>query len=327
MPLLKEIAFDRLFRVTGKAASRGFCCSGFCRIAVFLVLFFFGACAPPQESQVLIPVQLENIPDGLSVSGLSDPVVEVRIRGSETALHSFAEMKPVYRMDLSAAENGVQSLPVEPRDIPVVKGMAVLETDPAFITLTVEKETFKTVPVAVSVTGNPASGYRLTGAEASPRQIELAGPETLVIPIKEAVAKPIDIGGRTEPFRKAIALDLPEYVRVVHQNGMIAGDIRIEPNIVERKIGNIRVTGKGTSYGFEINPPTLEISVRGPENQLKVLGTAGDLKVYVDLTALKPGVYVRRATIALPVHLSLVDVKPELFTVKITRGASVNPNR
>jgi hypothetical protein len=39
--------------------------------------------------------------------------------------------------------------------------------------------------------------------------------------------------------------------------------------------------------------------------------------VLVELKNLSPGVYVRRATITLPVKTTLVKVEPELFTVKI----------
>jgi hypothetical protein len=44
-----------------------------------------------------------------------------------------------------------------------------------------------------------------------------------------------------------------------------------------------------------------------------------DFSVYVDLSKLEPGVYVRRATIALPLNTTLVGVDPEIFTVNVTK--------
>jgi hypothetical protein len=39
----------------------------------------------------------------------------------------------------------------------------------------------------------------------------------------------------------------------------------------------------------------------------------------VDLADLKPGVYVRRASISLPLRITLVKANPELFTVTVTK--------
>ena len=43
-----------------------------------------------------------------------------------------------------------------------------------------------------------------------------------------------------------------------------------------------------------------------------------DISLTLMLKDLKPGVYVRRANIGMPVGISLVDVKLEFFTVRVS---------
>ncbi len=48
-------------------------------------------------------------------------------------------------------------------------------------------------------------------------------------------------------------------------------------------------------------PPVITINVKGPAKLLESLSTSPDFNVYVDIKGLDPGVYVRRATLELPV--------------------------
>jgi hypothetical protein len=41
------------------------------------------------------------------------------------------------------------------------------------------------------------------------------------------------------------------------------------------------------------------------------------MQVHVDLKGLKPGTYVRHAVIEPPLDTTLVEAKPEIFTVKV----------
>ena len=77
------------------------------------------------------------------------------------------------------------------------------------------------------------------------------------------------------------------------------------------------VLGRDTGFSFSISPPVISIDVKGPANVVNTLETSEAFIVYLDLNSLKPGVYVRRATIVLPVTTALVGVNPEIFTVTI----------
>ena len=275
------------------------------------------ACAPSIETEIFIPVEPTSVPSGLCISHFPVNGLKVRVSGSKRNLEALAEIKLKYELDLSGIKRGVQTIPVDPKRIPLPKDITFIEVTPSRLTLTVEKAIQKSVPVTLSITGKPAAGFKVTRAVTNPERVTLGGPETVLIPVEKVTTKPVDVTDRSESFKKEIALDLAEHIEIISPAQMIVGEIFIEEKIVTQEFHHIPVKGKGSTHAFGINPPILSITVKGPENIVKKLHPGGGIDVYVDLNGLKPGVYVRRATITLPVKTTLVDAKPELFTVKI----------
>jgi YbbR domain-containing protein len=124
----------------------------------------------------------------------------------------------------------------------------------------------------------------------------------------------------SESFKKEIALDLSENIKSVAHSGIVLAEIFIKEKIGTKKITDIFVQGKDTEYVYSIKPTAIEIEVKGPVNIVEKLIKDKGVEVYVDLKGLKPGIYIRRATITLPVKTTLISVKPEIFTVTIQRN-------
>ena len=120
-------------------------------------------------------------------------------------------------------------------------------------------------------------------------------------------------------FKKETTLDLPESVDIVSGPAPITAQIQIKEMIVTRHFEKIPVSAIDGRYTCAIEPPSIDIDVQGPENTIEKLFNENGIKVHVDVSGLKPGVYVRRAIIELPVNTTLVDGKPEVFTVTICR--------
>ena len=100
---------------------------------------------------------------------------------------------------------------------------------------------------------------------------------------------------------------------------VVTAHIQIDAKIVTQTFSDLPVTARGTSHQVSISPPTITVAIKGPLNTLTKLLDANGINVYVDLKGLAPGVYVRRASIALPVMTTLEGVDPELFTIRLTQ--------
>jgi YbbR domain-containing protein len=152
---------------------------------------------------------------------------------------------------------------------------------------------------------------------ARPPTMLICGPETVVGLVDEIFTKPIDVTARSESFKKEIAVDLARGVEPCFSSNIVQAEIYLAAKVVTKRFAGILVQGQNAPDKFNISPGTLTLEIKGPLNIIDNLQPQKDIQVFVELKNLKPGVYVRRATISLPVKTTLVNVEPELFTVKI----------
>ncbi len=288
-----------------------------------ILCFFLVGCffllwhdSPFHETDIFIPIDPGKIPDGLSITCPPLKGLEVRISCPESLVKTLSEIKPRYLLDLSNINEGVNNIPIRKDDIKLPSGISIINITPSFLTVKVEKELKKELPVIVSFSGKPAPGF-FTYAVTRPSSVMLKGPENILGPIEKIFTKPVDVNGLSESFKKEVALDLPECLDIISFSGIILAEVFIEEQIEAREFKNIPVKGKDSTYTFSITPSAIDIEVKGPVNVLEKLYQENGLEVCVDLKGLKPGIYVRRASIILPVKTILVGVKPEIFTVKI----------
>jgi YbbR domain-containing protein len=196
-------------------------------------------------------------------------------------------------------------------------GTQITRVSPAYLIVKIDRLLKKQVPVKVAVSGEPAGSYSINGMLAKPSSILICGPETTVGLVDEIFTKPIDVSTRSESFKKEIAVDLAEGVEICSSSNIVLAEIYFVAKVATKRFAGIFVQGKNALYDFNITPDTLTLEIKGPLNIINNLQPQKDIRVFVELANLKPGVYVRRAAISLPVKTTLVNVEPELFTVKI----------
>ena len=269
------------------------------------------------EAEFFIPVEISGIPSELTVTGSHLKSIEVRVRGPKSALETLAKLKPKYLLDLSGAGVGVKTIYFDQHRIALPKGVTIIKITPELLTIRIENEIKKELPVIISLSGKPASGFIVAGAVAKPLSSVLRGPQNILGPMEKVLTKPIDIKGMSESFKKEIVLDLAEDLEVISASKVVFAEIFIEEKIAAKLYHDIPVEGRDTQYRYSVSPPGVNIEVKGPVNVLEKLYAEKGIKVYVDLKGLKPGMYVRRASIALPLKTTLVNAEPEIFTVKI----------
>jgi len=279
-------------------------------------------CMPAQsadehETDILVPIDPYKLPQGLMLVGPPLREIEIRVQGALSALEYLSLNKPRYKLDLSSVTIGVESIPINPDMLQMPEGVRITRVNPAYLTVRVDRRLKKQVPVMISVSGKPAASFFVDDLLAKPSAVMICGPETILGSIDAMLTKPIDVTGKSESFKKEIALDLGAGIEVCSSPGIILAEIYLAEKEVTRRFADILVEGKGTPFEFNISPPTISIEIRGPQYIVENLHPDKDIRVLVELKDLNPGVYVRRAAITLPVKTSLVIVEQELFTVKV----------
>ncbi len=269
------------------------------------------------ETDIFIPVEIVNLPQGLTITDFTVKGVEASIKGTARALNKVENDRARCLLDLTGKTVGAFNIPVRPEDIQISHEVAITQIDPSFLTGKLVEIQQKRVPVKIKLEGKPAPGFEITSITAKPEKVVLEGAPQNIDPIECITTKPIEVNGHSETFQSETALDQSTHNNLSLEPSVIQAEIVVREQTVTKKFKGIAVEGKNCAYPFHISPPKLDIEVKGPVNALQKLDLGRDLQLYVDLNGLKPGVYVRRAVIALPVRLTLVHVEPEVFTVKI----------
>ena len=290
-----------------------------------LILFFFIGVGifllwpyvSVQETDVFIPADSENIPEGLIITNGPFTGIEVHVRGPKSIIRTLSDLKMQYTIDLSAVNIGVNIIPIYQARIPLPNGVSILKINPNSITVKVENEINKKLPVNISLTGKPAKGFMVVGAESKPMSVTLRGSEDTLGRMDKVSTKPINIKGLSGSFKREVTLDLVENMRLVDSSKIILATVIIKEQLTTITFDNIPVQGEGGVYVYRITPPVITIKVKGPVNMIEKLYGSNGVQVYVDLKGLKPGIYKKRATITLPVKTTLIDATPEIFKVKI----------
>jgi YbbR domain-containing protein len=272
-----------------------------------------------READIFLPIATENVPKGLIVTSMPVKGMEVRVRGLKSAIRVLPRRKIHYTMDLSKVHVGVNTIMVRKDRVPLPEGISILKINPSVFRVKVEKEIRKNLPVHVSLIGKPADGFAVVRTKTQPATVTLGGSITTLGPMDEVSTKHININGLSGSFKKKVALNLKENLRLVDSSDLILAHVVIRERIVDKTFNHLPVIGKQTPYAYRITPPTITIRVRGPSNLVGKLSEDKEIQAYIDLQGLKPGKHKKRATITLPVKITLIDAKPEIFEITIAK--------
>lgn len=271
------------------------------------------------EITLAIPVRFEHISHDL-IAVRNIPVLEARLKGPSSVLKALKDSQLSYKIDLSTAKPGPLFIKISRKMIKVPWRVSILGIDPASFTITIEKRMEKIVPIVADLNKDPAPGYIISRVVTAPSTVRLTGPMSVLDKISAVRTTPVDVGGLIETIKKKVALNLNHnpHVQAIG-NSLVEVEIVVTEKIIEKWL-NIAIQATGGNYRYVITPDRIEILIRGSMNTLKELAQDNGIQVYVDLDGLKPGTYARRAVIKPPLNTTLVEAKPEVFTVKVLKS-------
>jgi len=134
-----------------------------------------------------IPVVLSEPPEGMIIVGEFEESVQFTVRAPESVWRSLRVEDFTAAVDLASLGAGVHQIPVQwtlnkhPSRVVLV--------EPEYITLELEPEAERSVPVRVEVQGEPTLGYIVQTPVVTPHQVTVSGPSTHVSQVVEAVAR------------------------------------------------------------------------------------------------------------------------------------------
>ena len=269
-----------------------------------------------KEIDIFIPIESDTSSRSIIITAPRSTGLDVRLRGPAKAIAALAQKPLRYQLAIAEAKYGVQKIDVDFSKIELPVDVSIVHIQPLTIMARVERLIEKTLPVEIVLSGSPASSFAVGNTVIQPGLIQIKGPESVVSALTRIRMKPLDISGISKPLRQRVFLDLPDGIKPAKPEQFMA-EVTVKEKTVVKQIDNIVIQGRGGSKPYQISPPTIEMTVKGPSRAVNNLKANPDFDVYVDLEGLAPGVYVRRAVIILPINTTLIKATPELFTVHI----------
>ncbi len=179
-------------------------------IAAFLLWYALAAQRSENISVrgVKARLTLVNIPRNLVLTSSVPDTVSLQLRGPLTRTLDSSN-PPEVLLDLSDARPGLNSYPINPSDIPLPAEVDVVSVDPPAITLELERQAARLVPIRPLIDGEPAPGFVLGEVRVVPWEYTVEGPESLILALESVGTSPVSIEGATGPVEAVVQPALP----------------------------------------------------------------------------------------------------------------------
>jgi len=307
---------------------------GYCLfLAVFLTMSLLslnlGCTVEPIETDLLLPVDFSNIPDGMVLAYHPTVKIQIRIQADPRLIELMNRQTILYPADLytdlefdpagdsNSIEPGDYMLPVDKTRIPMDPGIKILNINPSFLNVRLEKKITKTFKITVPYIGVPAQGHFALEPFCEPAFVELTGAQSLINGIDQLTTKPIDLNGAGEKFKKNLPLDLENPQLYSSSHTMFTVTVPIQEQMVTKTLADIPIRILNATSNVNIEPALITLEIKGPFQTLGNKTIVDQIYAFMDVKDLKTGVYARHAYINVPVDLIMTGATPQVFTVKI----------
>jgi YbbR domain-containing protein len=291
----------------------------FAGLFAFMLWFFVNA--GKRETQVFqFPVELANVPGGaVLVNPQRIDSVAVRLNGPAPLLASLDARRAPIVLDLSSLEPGSEArLKVRDDLIRVPRGVRILDVEPSRVPVRLEPVAKATVPVHLAQMGVPPAGYRIESTTIAPAKVTITGPATVVQSVQTVETEPVDVSGLVTSAHRDIAL-VPREDSIVLKPERVTVQLTVTPIVVQRDYARVPVEVRNVDRPFQLRPPRVNLSVRGPERSVRAL-ELGDGSVWVDGARLEVGEHDVQPQVTLPPDVELVKQDPTVLKLRIAPG-------
>lgn len=247
------------------------------------LLWFVIAGETTSEMGVSVPLELQNFPKDLELTGDAVDAVEVRLRASPGIMHALGPGEISAQIDLSGSGEGERIIHLTADSVRVPFGVKVVKIAPSLITLNFERTLQKVVPIRPRLVGRPGAGFEVAALTSDPPQVRIAGPKSRVEELESAFTEPVSVDGAAATVSEERNIGLEDPLLRIQGSPRVTVTARIR-ELRDKRIFEAVAIGvrNGTAL---LSPESVRVVVVGPASVLRRLSEA-DVKAYVDVGGL-----------------------------------------
>lgn len=290
------------------------------KIVALVLIFGVTACekTPLVESTLLVPITVTTPWPDQVVSQLEPPAIQLLVKGPATDLANLEKSAVTYKIDRQPHKPGLHQVPINLTKFRLLKNVTAIKTIPDTVTLITEAKVAKFIKVTPRIAGYPKAGWAITAITVEPAIAKITGGASHLAQLDQLFTASITIDNIAETLHQPkVKMIAPEGVTLVGPK-TVEVTIHLAVDQITHTWRGLTVATRGNQNPATVHPQKMMLRVRGPQAELDQLDDGHAVDLFVDLTGLDPGVYVRRAVIRLPLEVALIEAKPALFTVTIS---------
>jgi YbbR domain-containing protein len=292
----------------------------FLSISIATLLWLIVAGDRIVERALRVPIEFQNLPQGLEIVGDPPETVDVRLRASSGTLGRLAAGDMAAVIDLRSARPGRRLFHLTSTTVKVPYGVEVVQVSPATLPIGFENSAVRIVQVRPSIEGRPAPGYEVVGSSSNPATVEVVGPESSLRGLDEAMTEPISIQGATRNVHEVVTIGVADPGVRLRTPQTAEVTIQIVAGSAQRSLPNVPVEIRNLQDGLRgrLIPSRVTVSLRGTEQGVNS-ANGERLAVYVDATGLDAGDHeleVRSDVVPGP---TVESVTPPTVRLRITK--------
>ena len=183
-----------------------------------------------------IPIEFIGQDPGLVITGTFPRQVQVTLRAPrsiwDTVLSGDVPIRAV--VDLTGLKAGIRSVQVQLQI--ATRPVRIISVTPQSFDLSLEQLVTITLPVELTLNGNPAIGYKAGDVVMDPAQAIISGPESFVAQVKHVLAD-LDLTNA----RQSVETALP--IHAVNEAGSIVNGISVSPDNIQVSVPIVQQGG------------------------------------------------------------------------------------
>ncbi len=269
-------------------------------------------------------VQLDvRLDDGWAVLDRSVDEVDVVFRGSPSDVQNLSREQVRVEVDLRGESvAGSRDVRLLPSNVRSHGGARAVALEPAEVTLTLDREGAREVPVQADIVGSPPLGFEVEQVVCTPSNLVVEGPAGRLAGIEQLRTAQIDLEGRLRSFSLTRAVVSPSDTWSARIN---PDRVKIDVTIVERAT---RKEIEGVRVQLVVRPETppirlastnrVRLVVQGRSDVLATI-SATNLTAFLDCSAVGPGESLEVGLYApAPAGVQVVSVEPPALRVEMS---------
>ncbi len=241
----------------------------FISICLAVLLWSFVGGEDVVEKNVMVPIEVINMPKDLIISNKYKKDIAVTVKGPRSLLMEMDERQITRQINVSDALPGTKVVVIENDSIEVSRGIEVLRIQPSSIILSLDKLIQKEFAINPITTGSVAHGFILKNLGLDPKNITFTGPQTVLSQVDVLKTTPINISGLFESIKQQIPLDLDSAIVDLIGETSVTADIHIVYDTVQRTLRNIPVQVVSDGYIQEVIPAKISVTMNIPKLLIK----------------------------------------------------------